>query len=109
MTVQIKTMSKTLLARKQVHGGKGWITKGKDADRQVPRQQCRRRTQRGDTRPLDRGVLQERPGHLHHVDSRREAAHKDFWSVFVNGKSSNKGICDIKLRAGQRLLFKIVK
>jgi len=29
--------------------------------------------------------------------------------VFVNGKSSSTGICAIKLRAGERLLFKIVK
>ena len=29
--------------------------------------------------------------------------------MFVNGKSSSKGICDIKLRADERLLFKIVK
>ncbi len=36
-------------------------------------------------------------------------AKTDFWSVFVNGKSSNKGVCGVKLRAGERLLFKIVK
>src|ERR1700733_330083 len=83
VTVQIKTMNKTLLAPKKVHGGKGWITKGKTPTgkhpaRQVPRQQRRRRTQRGDARPLDRHVLQERRRHLHHVDSRGEAGQKGF-------------------------------
>ena len=33
----------------------------------------------------------------------------DYWSVYVNGKSSSLGICDIKLHSGEKLLFKVVK
>ncbi|MBV8219751.1 MAG: DUF4430 domain-containing protein, partial [Solirubrobacterales bacterium] len=33
----------------------------------------------------------------------------DYWSVYVNGKASSKGVCDIKLRSGEKLLFKEIK
>ena len=33
----------------------------------------------------------------------------DFWESIVNGKPASKGVCDIKLHAGEKLLFKIVK
>lgn len=32
-----------------------------------------------------------------------------YWSLYVNGHSSNLGICQVKLRRGEKLLFKIVK
>ena len=32
-----------------------------------------------------------------------------YWGIYVNGKSASSGVCGIKLRAGQKLLFKIVK
>jgi hypothetical protein len=34
---------------------------------------------------------------------------KDYWGVYVNGKVASTGACEIKLHAGERLLFKIVK
>ena len=33
----------------------------------------------------------------------------DYWGIYVNAKLSSKGVCGIKLHAGERLLFKIVK
>ena len=33
----------------------------------------------------------------------------DFWSISVNGKSASSGACGIKLKAGEKLLFKIAK
>jgi hypothetical protein len=109
VTVQIKTMTKTLLAPKKVHGGTGWITKGG-----TPSGKCPAGSAAGALNAATHGrwtgkyyasvgdifvtsILGVKP------------AGKDYWNVFVNGKSSSKGICDIKLRAGQRLLFKIIK
>ena len=110
MTVQIKTMKKTLLAAKTVHGGKGWITKGgrraASARPAAPRaRSTRRRTAAGPARYFTSvgGIF------ITSILGVKPPAKTDFWSIFVNGKSSSKGICGIKLRAGQRLLFKIVK
>ena len=33
----------------------------------------------------------------------------DYWAIWVNGHFSSKGVCDIKLRSGERLLFQIKK
>ena len=33
----------------------------------------------------------------------------DFWELFVNGKPASTGVCEVKLHAGQKLLFKIAK
>jgi Domain of unknown function (DUF4430) len=108
VTVQIKTMNKTLLAPKKVHGGKGWITKGK-----TPTGKCPASSAAGALNAATHGrwtgtYFKSVGGIFITSILGVKPAKKDFWSVFVNGKSSSKGICDIKLRAGQRLLFKIV-
>lgn len=38
-----------------------------------------------------------------------ETSKKYYWGLYVNGKSSSKGACDIRLKAGDRLLFKVTK
>jgi hypothetical protein len=110
VTVQIKTMKKTLLAPKKVHGGKGSITKGG-----TPSGKCPASSAAGALNAATHGrwtgkYFKSVGGiFITSILGVKPPAHSDFWSVFVNGKSSSKGICDIKLRAGQRLLFKIVK
>ena len=109
VTVQIKTMTKTLLAPKKVHGAKGWIRKGG-----TPAGKCPANSAAGALTAATHGRWTGKyytsvGGIFINSILGFKASHKDFWSVFVNGKSSSKGICDIKLRAGQRLLFKIIK
>jgi hypothetical protein len=38
-----------------------------------------------------------------------ETTKKYYWALYVNGKSSSKGACDVKLKNGDKLLFKVVK
>ena len=33
----------------------------------------------------------------------------DYWGVYVNGKLASTGACGIKLRSGEKLLFKVTK
>ncbi len=109
VTVQIKSLSKTLRTA-VVHGETGWIRKGG-----TPRGKCSAKSAAGALGAATHGrwtakyyagvsggifvtsILGVKP------------SRSDYWSIFVNGKSSSRGVCDIKLRAGERLLFKIVK
>lgn len=105
--VQIKTLSKTL-RQTTVRGQTGWITKGG-----TPRGKCSANSALGALGAATHGkwtgkyysglgifitsILGVKP------------TGKDSWAFYVNGKLSNKGACSVRLRAGERLLFKIVK
>ncbi len=109
VSVQIKSLTKTLLPRTTVHGEKGWITKGG-----TPHGKCSGSTAAGALDAATHGKWTGKyyasvPGIFVMSILGVKPTGSHFWSVFVNGKSSSTGICDIKLRAGERLLFKIVK
>jgi hypothetical protein len=108
VTVQVRTLTKTLLRTTAVHGEKGWITKGA-----TPHGKCSGNSAAGALGAATHGrwtgkyyvgigifvtsILGVKP------------SGSDYWEVLVNNRTSSHGICDIKLRAGERLLFKIVK
>jgi uncharacterized low-complexity protein len=109
VTVQIKSLNKTLLKPTTEHGQTGSITKGG-----TPKGKCPGNTAAGALNAATHGkwsgkyyssvggifvtsVLGVKP------------TGNDYWSVYVNGKSSSKGICAIKLKSGQKLLFKVIK
>lgn len=109
VTVKIATRTKTLLGPKTVQGKSGWITKGG-----TPAGKCSGTSAAG---ALDSATHGRWTGKyfasvggifinsILHVKPKGS----NYWGVYVNGKFSNSGICDIKLRRGERLLFKIVK
>jgi hypothetical protein len=107
VTVQIKSMHKTLLRPTRVHGSAGWITKDR-----TPRGKCRASSAAGALNAATHGrwagtyyvsvggifitkILGVKPTGSH------------YWEVLVNNRPAKKGVCSIKLRAGERLLFKI--
>ena len=109
VTVQVKTLTKTLLGPTTEHGEKGWITKGG-----TPSGKCSGNSAAGALDAATKGkwkatyyskysdvfitsILGVKPTGL------------DYWEVLVNGKVSSSGVCQIKLHAGEKLLFKIVK
>jgi Domain of unknown function (DUF4430) len=108
VSVEVKSLTKTLLKPTTVQGQKGWITKGG-----APRGKCSAASGAGALNAATRGrwtggydssfgvfvdsILGVRP------------PGKDYWAIYVNGKYSNFGICSIKLHAGEKLLFKIAK
>jgi hypothetical protein len=107
VTVQVNTLSKTLKTA-VVHGQTGWITKGG-----TPRGKCSASTAAGALGAATHGrwTATYYKGVGIFVDSILgvKPTKPDYWGVYVNGRFSNKGICDIALHQGERLLFKIVK
>jgi hypothetical protein len=109
VTVQVKSLTKTLLPSTAVHGEKGWITKGK-----TPHGKCSGNSAAG---ALDAATHGKWTGTYYasvggvFINSILgvKPTGSGYWGVFVNNKSSSLGVCAIKLHAGERLLFKIVK
>ncbi len=109
VTVQIKTLKKTLLKPTAVHGEKGWITKGG-----TPHGNCSGNSAAG---ALDAAThakwagkwYSSVPGIFVTSILGVKPTGSSYWGVYVNGKSASAGICDIKLHAGEKLLFKIIK
>jgi hypothetical protein len=109
VTVQVKSLTKVLLKPTAAHGEKGSITKGG-----TPTGKCPGSSAAG---ALDAATHGKWTGKYYasvggifitSIEGVKPPG-KDFWSVFVDGKSSSKGICAIKLKAGEKLLFKIIK
>lgn len=106
--VQIKTLTKTLRTT-TVHGQTGWITKGG-----TPRGKCSANSAAGALGAATHGRWTGKyyPSvHGIFVTSILGVKPKgsEYWSLYVNGKVSSKGVCGVRLHAGERLLFKIVK
>ena len=107
--VQVKSLTKTLLDSTTVHGQKGWITVGG-----TPTGKCSGNSAAG---ALDAATKHRWSGKWYSsvpgifVTSILGVKPKspDYWGIVVNGKTASSGICAIKLRAGQTLLFQVVK
>jgi uncharacterized low-complexity protein len=106
--VQVKTMSKTLRTA-VVHGEKGSITKAG-----APKGKCPGNSGAG---ALDAATHGRWTGKYYSkfgdylVTSILgvKPKGKDFWELVVNGKPASSGMCHVKLRAHQTILFKIAK
>ena len=110
VTVQVKTLTKTLLKPTKARGGKGWITKG-----HTPSGKCSANSAAGALNNATHGrwtaTYYASVGGIF-VDSIlgvKPPSKNDYWEILVNGHVSSLGACQIKLRAGERLLFKVAK
>jgi hypothetical protein len=108
VSVTIKTATKTL-RHVTVHGEKGSITKGG-----TPKGKCSGNSAAGALDAATHGkwvgkYYSSVPGIFVTSILGVKPTGSHFWGLFVNGKSSSKGICDVKLKAGEKLAFKIVK
>jgi hypothetical protein len=107
--VTIRTLSRTLVSNKAVHGQTGYITKGG-----TPNGKCPASSAAGALNAATHGrwtgkyyasvegifitsILGVKP------------SGSDYWNVYVNGKSSSQGICAIKLKRNESLRFAIVR
>jgi hypothetical protein len=106
--VQIKSLSKTLRTA-VVHGQTGWITKGG-----TPRGKCSGNSAAGALNAATHGRWSGKyyasVGGIF-ITSIMGVTPKgsDYWNLYVNGKSSSKGACAVKLHSGEHLLFKEIK
>ena len=105
VTLRIEGAKKTLLVPTDVKAGHGSITKYG-----APKGQCPAQSAQG---ALDVATHGDWKGkwypsyHEYLITSIRGETPKghDFWEFFVDDKSSNVGACDVKLHAGEQLLF----
>jgi hypothetical protein len=110
VTVRVEGVKRTLLAPTVVHSGNGWITKGG-----TPKGSCSTATAAGALDAATRHnwtgswdtsfgalLLTGIFGETHSLKS------KDYWSVWVDGKYAQSGICGLKLHRGEQLLFAAV-
>jgi hypothetical protein len=108
VSVTVKSATKTL-RQATVHGEKGSITKGG-----TPKGKCSGNSAAGALDAATHGrwtgkYYSSVPGIFVTSILGVKPTGSTFWGLFVNGKSSTKGICDVKLKAGEKLAFKIVK
>ena len=109
VSVQIKSTTKTLLAPTAVHGEAGWITKGG-----TPKGKCPGASAAGAldaaTHGMWTGKYYSSVGGIFvtSILGVKPTGQNAYWGIYVNGKSASTGACGIKLRAGQKLLFKII-
>jgi uncharacterized low-complexity protein len=109
VTVQVKTLTKTLLKPTAVHGEKGSITKGGTPRGKSPGASAAGALDAA-THGRWTGKYFASVGGIFITSILGVKPHgSDFWEVVVNGKPSNKGVCEVKLHTGERLLFKIAK
>ena len=109
VSVEVKTLTKTLINAAGVHGEKGSITKGG-----TPSGKCPGSSAAG---ALDAATHGKWSGKYYasvggiFVTSIDGVTPKspDYWGFYVNGKVSSKGVCSVTLHAGEKLLFKIIK
>ena len=107
VTVQIKLGK--VLHTYHVSGERGWITKGG-----TPRGKCPGASAAG---ALDRATHGRWTGRYYRQYSDLlvssilgvKAHGGRYWWLYVNGRSASVGVCAVKLRAGEKLLFKLIK
>jgi hypothetical protein len=107
VTWQIKSLNKTLLGPTTAHGEQGWITKGG-----TPKGKCSGNSAAG---ALDAATHGKWVGKFYSSLSdvfvtsilgvKPTGSH--YWELVVNGKPASKGVCEVKLHAGEKLLFEI--
>jgi uncharacterized low-complexity protein len=109
VTVQVKNGTKTLTQR-TVHGETGWITKDG-----TPKGKCSASGALGALDAATRGKwvgkYDSSLGGLFvtSIDGVKPKNTSYYWAFYVNGKYSNVGACAVKLKPGEKLLFKIAK
>ena len=108
VTVEVKNGTKTLIDS-VVHGESGWVTKGG-----TPKGTCSGDSAVGALDAATHGKWAGKyyPAYadllVNSIDGVKPKS-PDYWNLYVNGKSSSLGVCSIKLHAGEKLLFKIIK
>jgi Domain of unknown function (DUF4430) len=109
VTVTVKNGTKTLVQR-VVHGETGWITKGG-----TPHGKCPGSSAAG---ALDAATHGKWTGKYYasvggvfvtSIEGVKPKSSSYYWGIYVNGKAASTGACAIKLHAGEKLLFKVVK
>ena len=110
VTVTVQGRTKTLLAATTVQPKSGWITRGG-----APAGKCPADSAQGALNVATHGNWKGSWSASYHeyyitgILGDNETSKKYYWGFYVNGKAASKGACDVKLKAGDKLLFKVTK
>jgi hypothetical protein len=110
VSVTIVGRSKTLLATRTIQTATGWITRGG-----APSGKCPATSAQGALDVATHGNWQGkwyasyREYYITGILGDSETSKKYYWGLYVNGKSSSKGACDVMLRGGDKIVFKVTK
>jgi hypothetical protein len=110
VTVRVEGLKRTLLVPAVVHTGTGSITKGG-----TPKGKCSASGAAGAldlaTRHRWNGIWESNYASLLLTSVLGEThtlSSKDYWSIWVDGKYAQSGLCGLKLHRGEQLLFAAV-
>jgi Domain of unknown function (DUF4430) len=110
VTVEIQTSGKTLGATKTVQTKPGWITRGG-----APTGKCSAESAQGALNVATHGDWKGSWSksydeyYITGILGLNETGKKYYWGLYLNGKVASKGACDLKLKTGDKLLFKVTK
>jgi hypothetical protein len=110
VTIKVQGKTRTLLPTKTVQVGTGWITRGG-----APSGKCPVASAQGALNIATHGSWKGSWSksyseyYITGILGDTETSKKAYWGLYVNGKSASKGACDIKLKTGDKLLFKVTK
>jgi hypothetical protein len=110
VTVTVIGKTKTLLAAKTVHTRSGSITRGG-----VAAGKCPATSAQGALNVATHGNWKGSWYASYHeyfitgILGDNETSKKYYWGLYLNGKPTSKGACLIKLKSGDKLLFKVTK
>jgi len=110
VTITVQGRTTTLLKTRTVQGRPGYIRRGGAGPGMCPADSAQ-----GALNVATHGHWQGKwyqSYHEYYITSilgLSETGKKYYWGFYVNGKLSSKGACDVRLRAGERLLFKVTR
>ncbi len=110
VTVQVQGKSKTLLAATSVTVATGSITKGG-----APAGKCPDDSAQGALNVATHGHWSGKwyasydEYYITAILGTSETGKKYYWGLYVNGALASKGACDVKLKSGDKILFKVTK
>jgi len=110
VTVQVQGKGKTLLAATSVSPSSGSITKGG-----APAGKCPDDSAQGALNVATHGhwsgkwYASYKEYYITAILGTSETGKKYYWGLYVNGALASKGACDVKLKAGDKIVFKVTK
>jgi hypothetical protein len=110
VSITIQGKSKTLLATETVQGRTGSIKRGG-----APSGKCPADSAQGALNVATHGNWTGKwyssydEYFITGILGESETSKKYYWGLYVNGKLSSKGACEIKLKSSDKLLFKVTK
>ncbi len=110
VTVRVQGRHRTLLRSTRVTLAAGSVTRGG-----VAPGKCPARTAQGALNVATHGhwkgswYASYREYYITTILGDRETSKHYYWGLYVNGKLASKGACDLKLKSGEQLLFKVTK